>query len=282
MKQQSFKQSNPSLYLVATPIGNLDEMTVRAINTLNQVDIIASEDTRHSKQLCNHFKIDTPLISYHEHNEIHSSNGILELLKQGKSVALISDAGYPCLCDPGHVLVKACIEQGFAVIPISGPNAAINALVASGIAPYPYLFIGFLPHKSHGRIQTLKKYADFETTLVFYESVHRIVSTLEIILEHLGDRNICLAREISKLNEEFIRGSVSEVLKDLSVLKGEFVVCLEGRPKQEMVVEETDLISLVKEQVDKGLSVKQASGVIAEKTGQSKKQLYDMYIKSDR
>lgn len=277
-KQESFKNNRPTLYLVATPIGNLSELSKRAIETLQSVDIIASEDTRHTKQLCTHFKISGQLISYHAHNEDNSSDGIIDLLKQEKSVALVSDAGYPCLCDPGYVLVRKCIENEINVVPISGPNAALNALVASGLVPYPHVFLGFLPVKSNAKKDFLSKYLEIGITIVFYESVHRIESTLQFILQNFGDLKICLARELTKVNEEFIRGTISEVLQNLSMIKGEFVICIEGTTtRKEYSLEQlNEMISL---QIEKGDSLKQATKVVSKLTNCSRKELYDMYIK---
>ena len=227
-RQKSFENNQPTLYLVATPIGNLDEMTYRSINILNEVNYIAAEDTRNTVKLLNHFNISTKLISHHEHNIKQSIPKLISLLEEGNDIALVSDAGYPAISDPGYELVKEAISKDINVVPISGCNACLDALVVSGIAPQPFLFYGFLDHldkKKKKELQDLKKYKE---TVVFYESPHRIKKTLSLMLDILGDRNIALCREITKKHEEIIRGQISEVLSIVDELKRGNGCCCRG------------------------------------------------------
>lgn len=269
--QKSFQQDLPCLYLVATPIGNLSEMTPRAIETLQNVDVIACEDTRTSGVLLNYFNIKKKLISYHNFNEKESTNGIIELLKQGNKVALISDAGYPLFSDPGTTLVKKVLEHQFPVIPISGSNAAINALVASGIAPQPFYFFGFLNASMLQRQKQLKKHAEYDCTLVYYESPHRIQKTLSDMYAIFGERNICIARELTKKHEEFIRGKLSDFL-EISDLKGEIVLIVEG--KKEEVISQEIIIFELNMLIQSGESKSYAIKKIAKKYEVSKNELY--------
>ena len=211
--QKSSQHENGScLYLVATPIGNLEDMTVRALRILKEVDVIAAEDTRNTKKLCNYFEISTPLVSYHEHNLEYGGEKLLGYLRDGKSVALVSDAGLPCISDPGADIVVKAIEEDFAVVPIPGANAALTALIASGLIPQPFYFFGFLNRNKKDRRAQLEKLARREETMVFYEAPHRLKETLKDLELVLGDRKITLARELTKKFEEFLRGSVSEAL----------------------------------------------------------------------
>lgn len=271
--QKSFATDLPCLYLVATPIGNLSEMTPRAIETLMNVDVIACEDTRTSGVLLNYFNIKKRLISYHNFNEKESTNGIVELLKEGNSVALISDAGYPLFSDPGTTLVKTVIEHQFPVIPISGSNAAINALVASGLTPQPFYFFGFLHSSMLQRKKQLQKQADLECTLIYYESPHRIQKTLTDMYEIFGERNICIARELTKKHEEFIRGKLSDLLT-IDSWRGELVLIVEGKApeviSQEIIIFELNM--LIKAGESKSYAIKK----IAKKYDVSKNELYSL------
>mgnify|MGYP001485405130 FL=1 len=205
IRQKSFENEKATLYVVATPIGNLEEMTPRAIHVLESVDVIAAEDTRNTLKLLNYFGIRTRLIAHHQHNEEQSANGLLELLRQGKNVAIVSDAGYPLISDPGSVVAKKVMEEGFNVVPISGSNAMLNALVASGMNTRHFLFYGFLKAQEKERIRELHELKYYPFTIVFYEAPHRIEKMLKSCLEVLGNRQICLARELTKKHEEFIR-----------------------------------------------------------------------------
>lgn len=274
-RQKSFEQERATLYLVPTPIGNLSEMTSRALDTLNTVDVVACEDTRNTKKLLNAYNIQKPCISHHEHNTHVSIPQILEILEEGKSVAVVSDAGYPLVSDPGSQLVKACIEKDIPVVSMSGANAAINALVASGLSAVHYLFYGFLDSKSSKRKKQLQELSAFPYTIIFYEAPHRIEDTLEDVLEVLGNRNICLAREITKIHEEFIRGTVSEVLEICATLKGEMVLVVEGNTQEE-VINMDQAVELVETYVQQGLRTKEAINKVAKEIGCSKNELYNL------
>lgn len=232
MKSQKSSQHEQGscLYLVATPIGNLEDMTVRALRILKEVDVIAAEDTRNTKKLCNYFDIQTPLISYHEHNIEVGGEKLLTYLREGKSVALVSDAGLPCISDPGADIVVKAIAEDFAVVPIPGANAALTALIGSGLTPQPFYFFGFLNRNKKGRREQLEKLAKREETLVFYEAPHRLKETLKDLELVLGNRKITLARELTKKFEEFLRGTVEEAIiwTQENEIRGEFCIVLEG------------------------------------------------------
>ena len=275
-RQKSFENDLPTLYLVPTPIGNLNEMSERALEILNYVDVIACEDTRTSGILLKHFNISKRLISYQNYNENASSKGIVQLLKEGTKVALISDAGYPLISDPGQRVVMDVIGAGFNVVPVSGSNAVLNALVASGLIVQPFLFAGFLPSSTHDCVRKLKEYKPYPMTLVFYEAPHRIEKMLKSGLEVLGDRKCCVAREMTKIHEEFIRGTISEVLEVASGLKGEMVVVIAGNSEDyEKDVDMSILLDLVEKAEERGLSKSEAIKEVAANAGVSKNVLYD-------
>ena len=261
IRQKSFENEKATLYVVATPIGNLEEMTPRAIHVLESVDVIAAEDTRNTLKLLNYFGIRTRLIAHHQHNEEQSANGLLELLRQGKNVAVVSDAGYPLISDPGSVVVKKVMEEGFNVVPISGSNAMLNALVASGMNTRHFLFYGFLKAQEKERIRELHELKYYPFTIVFYEAPHRIEKMLKSCLEVLGNRQICLARELTKKHEEFIRGTIEEVLEIVDDIKGEMVVVIEGCSEEKNPGED-QASPLVHEQIktyiDGGLTTNEA------------------------
>ncbi|MDD7282229.1 MAG: 16S rRNA (cytidine(1402)-2'-O)-methyltransferase [Erysipelotrichaceae bacterium] len=279
-RQKSFETQQATLYLVPTPIGNLSEMTKRALETLENVDIIACEDTRNTSKLLMAYNIKKPLISHHEHNQKESIPRILHELNEGKSVAVVSDAGYPLVSDPGQKLVCDVIEQGNPVVSLSGCNAAMNALVASGLSTQHYLFYGFLDSKSSKRKKQLNELKTFPYTIIFYEAPHRISSCLEDILEVFGNRNMCLARELTKLHEEFIRGTVEEVLSICDSLKGEMVLVIEGNTLKEEV-DMNDAIDKVNEYVQEGYKTKQAIQLVAKELNIKKNELYDLYHKQE-
>lgn len=218
------------LYLVGTPIGNLEDMSVRALRILKEADIIAAEDTRNTKKLCNYFEIDTPLISYHEHNIAVGGEKLLTLLQEGKTIALVSDAGLPCISDPGADIVEKAIAQNFSVVPVPGPNAAISALIASGLSPQPFFFYGFLNRGKKERRQQLEQLKKRQETILLYEAPHRLKDTLKDIEAILGERRIVLARELTKKFEEFLRGTLSEAVEwsQTEEIRGEFCIVLEG------------------------------------------------------
>lgn len=242
MKSQKSSQHEQGscLYLVATPIGNLEDMTVRALRILKEVDVIAAEDTRNTKKLCNYFEIQTPLISYHEHNIEVGGEKLLAYLREGKSIALVSDAGLPCISDPGADIVVKAIEEDFAVVPIPGANAALTALIASGLTPQPFYFFGFLKRNKKDRRAQLEKLAKRQETLVFYEAPHRLKETLKDLELVLGDRKITLARELTKKFEEFLRGTVTEAIdwSQQNEIRGEFCIVIEGSSESETMEEE--------------------------------------------
>ncbi len=275
-RQKSFENGRPTLYLVPTPIGNLNEMNPRAIDILKQVDVIACEDTRTSGQLLKHFDIHNRLIAYHNFNEESSANGIMDLLKEGKDIALISDAGYPLINDPGQKIVSIATEAGFNVVPVSGPSAFLNALVASGLVAQPFIFIGFLPQSHSDRVKKLKEYQNYPMTMIFYEAPHRIEKCLKDCLEVFGDRKMTLARELTKMHEEFLRGSITEILDIIGELRGEMVIVMDGNHEEPSeAIDMSDVIRMVNESIEAGMSTRDAIKDIASKTGIKKNKIYD-------
>lgn len=266
-----------TLFLVATPIGNLNEVSPRALDILKNVEVIACEDTRNTRKLLSHFDIHTKMIAYHNFNEKEESGKLIDILKQGKDIALVSDAGYPLISDPGYVLVNEVIDNDINIITISGPNAGLNALVASGLETTHYLFYGFLNAKDSACKKELEALKEFPYTIIFYEAPHRINKTLKNMLEVLGDRKAVVARELTKLHEEFIRGSLSS-LQNLDA-KGEMVVLVEGYKKTPDEINMNDLLDKVKSLIDSGLKVKEATKKISEEYKVSKNDLYNLYIK---
>lgn len=216
------------LYLVATPIGNLDDITLRAINTLNSVDYIAAEDTRHTLKLLNHLNISKPLISCYKENELIKSDVIISKLKDGKNIALVSDAGTPVISDPGEEIVHCAIENNIKIVPIPGPCALITGLIASGISAKEFCFIGFLPVNKTEKINKLSSLYDIDKTLIFYEAPHKLLNTLETILEVLGNRKITLARELTKIHEDFTYGYIKDIIANINNPKGEYVIIIEA------------------------------------------------------
>ena len=276
-RQKSFENEKPTLYLVPTPIGNLNEMTPRAIDILNSVDVIACEDTRNSGQLLKHFGISKRLIAYQNFNEASSTKGIINLLSQGKNIALISDAGYPLINDPGQRVVSEVTALGYNVVPISGCSAFLNALVASGLIAQPFIFIGFLPPSTHDCVKKLRLYQSYPMTLIMYEAPHRIEKMLQSCLDVLGDRHICIARELTKVHEEFIRGTISEILPIASELKGEMVVVIEGNQDDyEKDIDMGQILNMVNTSIESGMSTSAAIKEVAKQTGISKNQIYDL------
>jgi 16S rRNA (cytidine1402-2'-O)-methyltransferase len=281
--QKSFDNDRPTCYLVATPIGNLNEMTPRAIEILKQVDVIAAEDTRNTMKLLAHFSIETRMISHHEHNETHSANGILQLLEAGQNVALVSDAGYPLISDPGEILVKKIVEAGFNVVPISGSSASLNALVASGLSPQPFLFFGFLPVSDKECRAQLNQLKAYPYTLIFYEAPHRIQKTVKKIHEIFGDRNACIARELTKRHEEFLRGTLSELIEASEELRGEIVLVVEGNKEEHQPdVDLSEVNEMITSYITNGISASQAIRKVSEETGISKNELYARFHQKEQ
>jgi len=237
MKEDAQNDSLPAsrrgyLYLVATPIGNLEDITLRALRILKEVDQIACEDTRHTQKLLTHFDIHRPLVSYHEHNELTRAPELVLAMEQGASIALVSDAGMPLVSDPGHRLVSLCIRHHISVVPIPGPSALLTALSASGLPNEEFVFLGFLPARTGERQRALERLRIEDRTLIFYEAPHRIAETVAAALEILGDRPACLAREVTKLHEEFRRGKLSGIRESLEAYpaKGEITLLI-GAPE---------------------------------------------------
>jgi 16S rRNA (cytidine1402-2'-O)-methyltransferase len=234
MTSPSLNPTKGTLYIVSTPIGNREDITLRALRILKEVDLIAAEDTRHTSLLLRHFGIQTPLTSYFEGNELKKKEFILSRLRQGNQIALVSDAGTPGISDPGFRLIQTAIENQIPVVPIPGPSAVITALSVSGLPTDAFLFKGFLPHKSKKKRDLLKQLEDVRETLIFYESPHRLSETLNDIFELLGDREIVLTRELTKMYEEIIRGKVNEVQNQIRErnLKGEITLVISGKTRK--------------------------------------------------
>ena len=263
-RNKPFNNTAPVLYLIATPIGNLKEMSPRALEIIAEMDIIAAEDTRNSFSLLNNFGIKKEMFSLREHNEVEASKHLLEMIKQGKKVAYMSDAGYPAISDPGYLLVQEMIKNDVAVSTISGSCAFINALVASGLDTKHFYFYGFLPAKENEAKEELLDLRVRKETIIFYEAPHRIMKTLSLLKEVLGNRYVCLARELTKINEEYIRGNLDELLElDESSIKGEIVLIVEGN-KEESAIDDKEIVSRVDYFVKLGLSQKDAIGVVGE------------------
>jgi len=278
--QKSFKQGGATLYLVSTPIGNLSDMTARGIETLKSVAVIASEDTRVTRKLCTHFEIKTPLVSYHEHNQHQKTDVILERLTAGEDVALVSDAGMPLISDPGDQLVQKAVAAGFAVVPIPGANAAMTALIASGLSAERFFFHGFLDRRRSTRQKELLGLKGLQATLLFYESPHRVKETLCDVLEVYGNRDIVIARELTKVYEEFIRGKVEDVVRELPELKGEVVLLVAGNTDEEVIDawwEGLTLVDHVKHYVDEGMRTNAAIKQVANDLQMTRQDVYKMY-----
>lgn len=275
MKRNKSFINQPMLYLISTPIGNLGEVSKRTLETLGIVDLVAAEDTRNSLNLLNNLGIKKPMFSLHEHNEREASKILVEKIKEGKTVAYMSDAGYPGISDPGKILVEECINNDIPVSVVSGSCAFLTALVASGLPTNHFYFYGFLPSKDSDAKKELETLKNKEETIIFYESPHRIIRTLELLKEYLGDRNVCLARELTKLNEEYIRGSLSELIEiDESTLKGEMVIVVEGN-KNEAAIDDKALLDRFDTLLKKGLSNKVAAEIVSEEFNVNKN-----YVKS--
>lgn len=240
-QQKSFENEEQKgiLYLIPTPIGNLEDMSFRAVRLLKEADLIAAEDTRNTKKLCNHFEISTPIVSHHEHNKETSGGKLIEKLKEGAKIALVSDAGMPTISDPGYELVVAAVREQLTVVPLPGANAALTALIASGLSTQPFYFYGFLPRQKKEKVKELESLSKINSTLILYESPHRLKETLQQLLNVFGDRGISLCRELTKRYEEFIRGTVSEALQwaEREEIRGEFCIIVEGSKEQ---IEEVD------------------------------------------
>ncbi|MBK1986142.1 16S rRNA (cytidine(1402)-2'-O)-methyltransferase [Sphaerospermopsis aphanizomenoides BCCUSP55] len=273
-----------TLYIVGTPIGNLEDMTFRAVRILQAVDIIAAEDTRHTGKLLQHFQVQTPQMSYHEHNRSSRIPELLEYLQFGKAIALVSDAGMPGISDPGYELVKACVDAGITVVPIPSATAAITALSASGLPTNRFIFDGFLPAKSQQRREYLESLLTESRTLVFYESPHRLRDTLQDLADILGsDRLIVIARELTKLYEEFWRGTISDAIAHYQQKEpqGEYTLLVAGIPPTKPQLTEAELKAELLEMMKQGVSRSQASRQLAKDISISRRQLYQLALSID-
>lgn len=280
-RELNFEGTSPLLYLIATPIGNLEEMTPRALSVLRETDYIAAEDTRNSGKLMAFFKIDKPFISCHEHNEEEASERIIDLLKSGKKVCYMSDAGYPTLSDPGQRLVANCLENGIKISVTSGPSAAIDALACSGLDSAHFYFEGFLPAKEGERVSELNELAKRKETLIFYESPHRIMKTLISMAATLGDRKAVIARELTKAHEEFIRGTIVELsLLPEESLRGEMVIIVEGNKVAERGLTDNEIALALRDELEFGRKGKEAIASVSKNMNVPKNRVYDIYLKS--
>ena len=271
------------IYLVATPIGNLEDITLRAIRILKEVDLIAAEDTRHTLKLLNHLEIKKPLISYYKQNEKIKSNVLIEKALKGENIAVVSDAGTPGISDPGEEIVKEAIKNGIEIISIPGACAAINALIASGLNTKNFMFVGFLSANKKEKKEKLEQIKKINSTLIFYEAPHKLINTLESIKEVLGNRNIVLARELTKIHEEYKRGKISEILEMIENPKGEFVIIVEGSNETESEEEQKRLNNLGLEEhfeyyKNKNYDKKEIIKKIAKDRNTNKNEIYQYFL----
>ena len=273
-----------NLYLVATPIGNLEDITLRALKILKEVDFIAAEDTRHTLKLLNHFNISKPLISYYKQTEKSKSKVLIEKLLDNKNIALVSDAGTPGISDPGEEIVREAVNNNIKVIPIPGACALVNALIASGMSTKEFIFIGFLSSLKKDKKEKLEEIKNETRTIILYEAPHKLKNTLEMTLEILGDRNLVLARELTKIHEEFIRGKVSEILNKINEIKEEFVILIKGSTESEKDKEISNLNSKTLEEhyefyKSQGITKKEIIKKIAKDRNVNKNEIYQYFLK---
>jgi len=268
-----------TLYVVATPIGNLEDITLRALRVLKEVDVIAAEDTRHTQILLSHYGIRTPLTSYHEHNEKTKARQLMSRLERGEQIALVSDAGTPAISDPGYRLAVEAIRGGIPVIPIPGASALTAVLSAGGLPTDRFVFDGFLPAKKQERRARLRALSSETRTLVIYEAPHRLTETLNDLVEILGDRETVLAREVSKVHEEFLRGGLTEVAKQIAgrEIKGELTLLIGGSRGQSEVSQE-QIEKEIRKLKNDGLRVKEIAEILGEKYGYPKKEIYRLAL----
>lgn len=271
------------LYLIATPIGNLKDITYRAVEILKEVDVIAAEDTRHSLKLLNYLEISKPMISYHRHNEDTKTTELIKILKEGKSIGLITDAGTPGISDPGEEVVKEAIKEQIEIIPIPGACALINALIASGLGTKEFTFYGFLPLDKKLRNEKFEDMQKQNKTIIFYEAPHRLIKTLQEMEQRLGNIEVVLAKELTKIHEKFIRGTIEKVLETLEDVKGEYIILFENHAKTEKQIEIENINQLrIEEQFEiytkKGLSKKDAIKQIAKNNKVPKDTIYKKFI----
>lgn len=291
-KQKSFdkEQTSGTLYLIPTPIGNLEDMSFRAVRMLKEVTLIASEDTRNTQKLLNHFEIQTPQISFHEHNYQERIPKLIDQLNMGNSIGQVSDAGMPCVSDPGMDLVKSCIIAGVPVVSLPGPTAGLTALIASGLLVQPFTFLGFLPRKKNEQKKLLQTYLSRQETMIFYESPYRVKQTMTMFQEVFGStRQVVICRELTKIHEEYLRGTVSEILSYLQEkeLKGECCLLLEGISKEEIESQKEQEIASwegfsIVEHIDfivetENISANEAIKKVAKQREMKKQEVYKAY-----
>lgn len=276
LRNFNYQSNKSTLYLIATPIGNLEDITLRALRILKEIDIIYAEDTRVTGKLLAHYEIKKPVYSFHEHNSSMKINAVLKDLKEGLNVGLVSDAGMPLVSDPGYDLVRKVIENNFNVVSLPGANALLPALTMSGIQTHPFLFYGFLDSKQNKKLEELDSLKYQTSTLIFYEAIHRISQTLKNIYDTFGDRDFVIAREITKAYEELIRGRLSEY-SELPDLKGELVLIVEGY-KQETIKSDLNIVQQIDFFVESGLKKTEAMKKVSELTGIPKNKIYQQYL----
>jgi 16S rRNA (cytidine1402-2'-O)-methyltransferase len=281
MWQRSYDDS-PTLYLIPTPIGNMEDMTVRSINIMKNVDVIFSEDTRVTRMLLNYFNISKKLISLHDHNENVVKRKVLEYLESGSSVGLVTDRGTPIISDPGYKTVKYISEKGYNVVGLPGANAFVPALIVSGISPQPFTFYGFLDSKDSKKRKELNSLKSVSNTLIFYESPHRILKTMKLMLDIFGDREVSLSREISKKFESVYRGNISNLLFTLENIKGEFVIIVSGCDNNIIEYDDNVIILKVNLYIEDGNSQMDAIKRVAKELNMKKSDVYSIYHKEIR
>ena len=269
------------LYLCATPIGNLEDMTFRAIRILREVDLIAAEDTRRTRKLLTHFDIHTPLIRFDENCKTEVAEKILQRLQAGESVAVVSDAGLPAISDPGADLVRLAINAGINVCPIPGANAALSALICSGLDTTRFLFAGFPPKTNKNRREFLQKLSTVEETVIFYEAPHRLKTFLAELAEVFGERRAVLARELTKIHEEFLRGTISELIEQLDEVRGEFVIVVDGQKSSQVAEPEETISEVVEKFLAAGLDKKSAMREAAKKFNVSRREIYNSLLREE-
>ena len=277
MIQKSYDGS-PSLYLIPTPIGNFEDITIRALNVLRDVDLVLCEDTRDTGILLKHFDISKRLLSCHEYNEKNMINKVINLLEKGNNIGLVTDQGTPIISDPGYILVRAVISAGFNVISLPGATAFVTALTASGVEPSPFLFYGFLNSKKSKQISELNSLKCISNTIIFYESVHRLKDTLNNMISVFGNRNVVVCRELSKIHEEYYRDTISNLIPLVDTMKGEFVIIVEGN--HEVVdYNSNDVVDHIRLYLDDGLDEMTAIKMVAKDRNVAKSVIYNEYHK---
>ncbi|USS93601.1 16S rRNA (cytidine(1402)-2'-O)-methyltransferase [Fructilactobacillus ixorae] len=287
--QSSFApRATGTLYLVPTPIGNLDDITLRALNTLRTVDVIAAEDTRNTQKLLNHFEINTKQISFHEHNTARRIPELIDRLEAGATIAQVSDAGMPSVSDPGHELVQACIKHQLPVVSLPGSTAGLTSLIASGLSPQPFLFYGFLQRKPAEQRRELQGLQNETATLIFYEAPHRLKKTLTNLAEVLGNRSAALGRELTKKHEEYVRGTLSELVKWATEepVRGEFVILVAGNPEptsaSPVVAPTLSIEAQVQQLVQTGMKPNQAIKQVAKTNHLVRQDVYNRFHQLDK